>query len=61
VDLTLRETDIGDLFVIPPEVKSQFVEIDNLNFAYEHGPLVIYCSGQGIEVVERDSKYIFRK
>ncbi len=47
-DRTLREPDIRDLFFVPPEVMSQFVEVGNLNFAEKHGPLVLCCSSQGI-------------
>ena len=47
-DRTLREPDIRDLFFVPPEIMSQFVEVGNLNFAEKHGPLVLCCSSQGI-------------
>jgi hypothetical protein len=48
VDQTSREANIRDLFFIPPEVMSQFVEVGNLDFAEKDGPLVICCSSQGI-------------
>jgi len=47
-DRTLREPDIRDLFFVPPEIMSQFVEVGNLNFAEKQGPLVLCCSSQRI-------------
>ena len=40
---------ICDLFFVPPEVMSEFVEVGYSNFAEKVGPPVMCCSSQGIE------------
>ena len=54
---SLREPGICDLFFVPPEVMSEFVEVGYSNFAEKDGSRVMCCSGQSIEK-EGDARHL---